>query len=351
MNQLHRLVWRNRIGRIMNPGPLFKAIILSCAMSVLAMPQNRPAPTVPGEESQFPVSQTLVPQNHVPPNQAPQVPAQELSVLPAPTPLPQNANEYVRQAIEHEVAELDRDHTHWRYHLHREDEKNNVDRDVIETSQGSLARTLLLWGKPLTAEQRQKDEERMRKLVSDPEERAQRAKRDKEDDEKVRKMLRAISQAFTFTYVGEESGAVRLSFVPNPHYDPPSMELRIFRSLNGKLWIDRTQNRLARVEGALFEDVNFGWGILGRLYKGGTFMVEQRYIGEGHWEVVSEEVNMVGRAVLFKTISRKQKQALSDFRRMPDSITLSQAYDLLQKESGSVSANGEHVTLQPQGKN
>src|SRR5713101_7166078 len=188
------LAGSNRIGRIMNPRPLFKAIIFSCAMSVLAMPQNWPAATAPGEESQVPAPQTLipqnhVPQNHVPQNQAPQTPAQELSILPAPTPVPQNANEYVRQAIEHEVAELDRDHTHWRYHLHREDEKNNVDRDVIETSQGSLARTLLLWGKPLTAEQRQKDEERMRKLVSDPEERTQRAKREKEDDEKVRKML------------------------------------------------------------------------------------------------------------------------------------------------------------------
>jgi hypothetical protein len=339
----------------MNPGPLFKTIIFSCAMSVLATPQNWPAATVPGQESQVQARRTLVVQNQALQkqtlqNQAPQSPAQPTS-SPAPTPLPRNANDYVRQAIEHEVAELDRDHTHWRYHLHREDEKNNVDRDVIETSEGSLARTLLLWGKPLTAEQRQKDEERMRKLVSDPEERAQRAKREKEDDEKVRKMLRAISQAFIFTYAGEESGLVQLSFVPNPHYDPPSLELRIFRSLNGKLCIDRAQNRLARVEGTLFEDVNFGWGILGRLYKGGIFMVEQQYIGDGHWEVVSEEVNMVGRAVLFKTISRKQKQALSNFRRMPDSITMSQAYALLHTESGSVSADSQHATLQPQGKN
>jgi hypothetical protein len=331
----------------MNPGPLCRAVLFSCAMATLAIPQNR----APGQETQVQAPRAVLSQNLVTQNQAPQTPAQDLSNLPTPTPLPQSANEYVRQAIEHEVAELDRDHTHWRYHLHREDEKNNVDRDVIETSQGSLARTLLLWGKPLTAEQRQKDEERMRKLVSDPEERAQRAKREREDDEKVRKMLRAISQAFIFTYVGEESGVVRLSFVPNPHYDPPSLELRIFRSLNGKLWIDRAQNRLVRVEGTLFEDVSFGWGILGRLYKGGTFLVDQQYIGDGHWDVVSEEVNMVGRAVLFKTISRKQKQALSNFRRMPDSITLSQAYDLLQKGAGSVSANGQHAPLQPEGKN
>ena len=259
---------------------------------------------------------------------------------PAPSPqvpasLPQNANEYVRQMIEHELSALRDDHTHWRYHHHREDEKNNYDRDVIETTQGSLARTLLRWGKPLTAEQRQEDDQRMRKLVSDPEEQSQRAKRERDDDEKIEKMLRAISQAFIFKYEGEEGGLLRLSFVPNQHWEPPSLELRIFRSLKGTLWSDLSANRLAGIDGTLIEDVSFGWGLLGRLYKGGTFKVTQRDVGEGHWTVVSEEVNINGRAILFKTISRKQREIFTNFSRVPDSITLSQAYEMLQKPAAA----------------
>jgi hypothetical protein len=300
---------------VMNPGPLFKATLF-----VLAL--------------------------------LPAVAAAQSPVSPAPASLPANANEYVRQMIDNELAELNRDHTHWRYHHHREDEKNNYDRDVIETPQGSLARTLLRWGKPLTAEQREEDDQRMRKLVSDPEERAQRAKREKEDDEKVEKMLRAISQAFTFKYDGEENGLLRLSFVPNPHWDPPSLELRIFRSLKGNLWSDLAANRLAGIDGTLFEDVSFGWGILGRLYKGGTFKVTQKDIGEGHWTVVSEEVNMTGRAVLFKTITRKQREIFTDFTRVPDSITMPQAYEMLQKPPARVSANNQRAPANPtSGKN
>jgi hypothetical protein len=325
----------------MNHGPLCKAVILLCVTAAVAWPQSLPLPT-PGPEAQF-----QSPHNQAPPSQVQQTPAAQLA-LPALPPLPQDANEYVSQAIEHELAEQASDHARWRYHYHREDEKNNTDRDVIETSEGSLARTLLVWGHPLTADQRQKDLERMRKQVTDVEERARIAKRNKEDDEKVGKMLRAIPKALTFTYSGEENGLVKLAFVPNPHYEPPTMEQKIFRSLSGTLYIHRAQNRLAGVEGTLFEDVNFGWGILGRLYKGGTFKVMMQDLGDGHWEQGSEEVNMIGRAVLFKTITRKQKEVYTDYHRMPDSITMSQAFEILQKESGSVSVSSAQAAVQSQ---
>jgi hypothetical protein len=255
-----------------------------------------------------------------------------------PSSLPADPNVYVTQAIGHEIAALDKDHTYWRYHLHREDDKNNFDRDVIETKDGNLARTLLLWGRPLNPQERVSDQERMHRQVSDLDERAKHAKHEREDGAKARQMLRLLPQAFIFKYAGEQYGLVRLSFVPNPHFDPPNFEARVFRSLQGTLWIDRAAMRLAGVEGTLFEDVNFGWGLLGHLNKGGTFCVKQRDVGDGHWDVVSEEVNMVGRAVIFKTITRKQKQILSDFHRVPDSMTIEQAYQLLQKDSSSAAA-------------
>lgn len=332
----------------MNPGPLCKAVVFSCFMAAFAAPQEQAS--APQLAAQIQVPQPELPPAEATPAQAQPSHASHANPL-ALTPLPGSANEYVSQAIEHEVAEQTRDHSHWRYRYHREDEKSNLDRDVIGTSEGSLARTLLLWGKPLTAEQRQEDEQRMRKLVSDPAERARRSKREREDDEKVMKMLRAIPQAFIFKYDGEENGLVRLSFTPSPHYDPPSMELRVFRSLNGHLWIDRTQNRLAQIDGTLTEDVNFGWGILGRLYKGGTFKVVQNDVGGGHWEPVFEEVNMTGRAVLFKTITRKQKEVLTDFRKMPDFITMSQAFEMLQKDSNPASVSSAHAAPRPAGKN
>jgi len=257
-------------------------------------------------------------------------------------PLPQDPGAYVRQSIQHELACQDNDHSHWRYRFHREDEKYNYDRDVIDAKDGEIARTVLLNGLPLTQDDRQRDEDRMKKLVEDPEIRAKRDKRMRDDDEKARQMLRAIPDAFLFKYDGEENGMVRLTFTPNPHFVPPTRELQVFRAMTGKVWIARGPDRLAGIEGTLFEDVTFGWGLLGRLNKGGTFKVKQRDVGEGHWVVTSLDVNMFGKALLFKTINARQKEYRTDFHRLPDTITMAQAYELLEKsENNPVSANNE----------
>src|SRR5689334_17771956 len=127
-------------------------------------------------------------------------------------PLPKEATQLVKDAIKHQIEADAADHTHWRYHIHREDEKGSQDRDVIDTKDGQIARTLLINGQPLTPEQRSADELRMKKLVDDPSERAKRDKRAKEDESKAAQMFKAIPDAFVFKYEGAENGQVRLSF-------------------------------------------------------------------------------------------------------------------------------------------
>ena len=267
--------------------------------------------------------------------------------LPA---LPEDATQYARQAIQHQMLADSADHTHWRYRIHREDDKGTQERDVIDTKEGQIARTLLINGQPLTTEQRADDEARMKKLVEDASERAKRAKRMKEDEDKGTQMFKAIPDAFIFKYDGAENGQVLLSFFPNPHYDAPTRELQVFRSMSGKMWIDRAEGRLSRMDGSLFEDVTFGWGLLGRLNKGGTFSISQVRVAADHWEIVGLDVKMTGHAVIFKSINVKQMQRLTDFRRVNDDLTISQAYQMLEKGEHSISAENQPSANAP-GKN
>jgi hypothetical protein len=266
-------------------------------------------------------------------------------------PLPQDATEYVRDIIHHQLEADATDHSHWRYRIHREDDKGTQDRDVIDTKEGQLARTLFINGQPLSTEQRSADQARMKKLVDDASERAKREKRAKDDEDKLTQMVKAIPDAFIFKYDGAENGQVRLTFFPNPHYSAPNRELQVFRSLSGKMWVDRAGRRLTRMDGSLFEDVTFGWGLLGRLNKGGTFTVTQSRVSEDHWEVVSLDVRMTGHAVIFKSINVKQSQRLSDFRRVSDTLTIAEAYQLLEKGEHPVSAENQPAPAKPPSKN
>lgn len=273
--------------------------------------------------------------------------AQMADTLP---PLPKDANQFVKDAIKHQLEADAADHTHWRYHIHREDERGSQDRDVIDTKDGQIARTLLINGQPLTPEQRTADEARMKKLVDDPSERAKRDKRAKDDEDKVAQMFKAIPDAFIFKYEGAEDGQVRLSFFPNPHYEAPTRELQVFRSMSGKMWIDRAGLRMTRLDGSLFEDVTFGWGLLGRLNKGGAFSVTQNRVADDHWEIVSLDVRMSGHAVVFKTINVKQLQRITGFHRISDTMTISEAYQLLEKGDAPVSAENQAGTVDSLGK-
>jgi hypothetical protein len=75
--------------------------------------------------------------------------------------------------------------------------------------------------------------------------------------------------------------------------------------MEGTVWLDMEQKRLVRMSGVLTSDVKFGWGVLGHLAKGGTFVVEQREVGKGHWELTRLDVDMNGKALFFKTIEVK----------------------------------------------
>ena len=87
--------------------------------------------------------------------------------------------------------------------------------------------------------------------------------------------------------------------------------------------------------------MTFGWGLLGRLNKGGTFSVKQSRVGDDHWEIVALDVKMSGHAVIFKTINVRQLQRMTEFHRISDNMTISQAYQLLEKGDSTVSAENQ----------
>ena len=54
--------------------------------------------------------------------------------------------------------------------------------------------------------------------------------------------------------------------------------------MGGTIWIDARSTRLVRLEGRIQENVDFGFGILGRLYQGGWFRLQRVQVSPTDWK-------------------------------------------------------------------
>ena len=123
------------------------------------------------------------------------------------------------------------------------------------------------------------------------------------------RLFNILPEVFVFAYAGRQGDLVTLTFRPNPNFQPPSMEARVFHSMQGELTVDTKQDRLTAISGHLMADVKFGGGLLGHLDKGGKFEVRQAEVAPGQWEMIVLGVDMKGKALLFKTIGVQRDRA------------------------------------------
>ena len=93
--------------------------------------------------------------------------------------------------------------------------------------------------------------------------------------------------------------------------------------------IDPAAERFVRVEGKLCRDVDFGWGIFGHISRGGSFSLEQQVVGHDQWAITTLALHYTNRRLLLITSRVDSVTKASNFRCIPDDLTLPQALGLL----------------------
>jgi hypothetical protein len=264
--------------------------------------------------------------------------------------LPSDANQLVREVIDNELKVSDQDHTHWMYEQHSQDREKTTVKKVVETKACSVDFTVSVNGKPLTAEERQKEDDRLRKLVTDPDEQQKKMKAAQQDAEKATEMFKMLPEAFLYQYSGKPGSLVKLTFIPNPKFHPPTREAQVFHAMEGTMWVNAREKRLSELDGQLSQEVQFFGGLIGHLDKGGRFDVKRTELAPGHWETTQLNVHMNGKVIIFKTINLQQSDSMSHFRRVPTDLSPVQAAELLKKEgvagtSSELAATGAHTRV------
>jgi hypothetical protein len=255
--------------------------------------------------------------------------------------LPANPNDLVRKAVQNEVNTPSVDNTEFHSWKMRQVKPNRTSvRQFVETPDGLLARTLTIDDKPLSNEERSKEEARINRLL-DPKQMQAKRKQQNEDESRTKRMVAALPDAFIYQYTGteEKNGhtLVNLKFTPNPKFSPPTREALVYQGMEGTMVVDATAMRMAKIDGTMVKDVSIGWGIIGHLDKGGQFIVEQAEVDKGDWEITKMRLNFTGKALIFKSIRIDETDVSTDFRKVPK-MTVAQALDFLKKadQNGAV---------------
>jgi hypothetical protein len=253
----------------------------------------------------------------------------------------------VRRAVQNEIAAANST-SHFEFRGTKTTSKGSATRLYVETKEATAGLVIAYNGVPLTPDQRRDEESRIDRFVSNPEELQKKRQQERENNERTMRITSALPDAFIYEYAGEEPGSpgigrvgtllVKLTFHPNPHYEPPSRVEEILTGMKGFLLIDTNRYRLAAIDGTLFKEVGFGWGILGHLDKGGRFVVHQQEVGDNSWEFTSLTLHFTGRVMLFKSLVVDSTEVFDGFKQVPSDLTFAQALDLLKKDSQNLAA-------------
>jgi len=254
-------------------------------------------------------------------------------------------------AVQNEIKAASDDSARFLFRGTKTTSQGSTTRLYVETREATAGLVIAYNGKALTPEQRRAEEARVERFIQHPEELKKKREQERTDADRTLRIVRSLPDAFLFEYAGEEQGSegigragellVKLKFRPNPHYQPPSHVEEVLTGMQGYVLIDAAHYRLASIDGTLFKEVGFGWGILGHLDQGGRFTVQQQELGDNLWEISSMSVSFTGKILLFKNLSISSTETFTGFKRVPSDLTFAQAVELLKKEEASVDANVE----------
>ncbi|HUS18949.1 MAG TPA: hypothetical protein VMZ25_04820 [Terriglobales bacterium] len=255
--------------------------------------------------------------------------------MAAQAPAVIDAQALVRRAALNAAAGAQDTNKLFMYRAQKESTSGTALRDMVETREVILARTLTWNGRALTTEERAKEDAKLDELVRDQEELDKKRADQAADRRRTLELVRALPEALIYRYDGMEMvngrETVRLRFRPNPDFSPTSKETYGLKSAAGTLWVDRAQIQIVRMEAELTENVYIGWGILGHINKGGRLELEQTLLPGNAWRISKLNLDATGKAFFFKTLRIKQRQSGWGYRPVPNNLSIAQAVAALKR--------------------
>jgi len=252
---------------------------------------------------------------------------------------PANATDEPRQAAEIVRRSIERSRGAWQAlrdytfvqttEKRRKDGDGKVTRTESETEEVLIiegqpfSRVIARNGKPLSAEEQQKERDRMdaeikKRLGETPDERAARLKAYEEDRKRRGAILDEIPKAFDFKLAGSAVVDDRPVYIvdayPHPGYRGTHKYSKYLPKLKGRLWIDKQDYHWAKLEAESIDTVSVGW-ILARIQEGSKLVLVQKRFGPDTWFPQFVSLDAVARVLLVKKMGMQVITQFSDYKK------------------------------------
>jgi hypothetical protein len=234
------------------------------------------------------------------------------------------AKAWAVDAAANEIAIIEHRGSYLRYRQRIIDAKGDELRDVIETKDGTVARLIMRDNRPLTAEEDQNERGRLDSLLTHPNDFSRHAKSQAESKKIAIDLIKLMPDAMLYSYApGQPQTAnapareVVLDFAPNPAFHPPNLYSEGLLGLRGRIWIDASTKEIVRIEGEIFQSINWGWGMLAHIYPGGKIDLEQMAASGPRWNMTQFHEQVTVKALMVKTMKVHSEGETSCFQALP----------------------------------
>jgi hypothetical protein len=195
--------------------------------------------------------------------------------------------------------------------------------EIMELYGEQVQRLIAKDDKPLSERDSTKEEERIGKLTGkrrneSAEERAKRQAEEEKQREKNREFVREVADAYEFRLAGSETLDGRDNWViagePRPGFQAHLKEAQMLSKFHGRLWIDKSDLQLAKMDVEAIDTVSFGW-VLARIHKGTRLVFEQTRVNGEVWLPQHISLKFDARVALFKGYNEIDEETFHDYKK------------------------------------
>jgi len=195
--------------------------------------------------------------------------------------------------------------------------------EIVEIYGEQVRRLIEKDDKPLDTKEAAKEEDRIQKIIDkhkneSDDDRRKRLEKEAKRREEGRRFVSEVADSHDFKLIGTELVGGREAWVidgdPRPGYDPQDKGAKFVTKFRGRLWIDKDDMQLSKMDIEAVDTVSFGW-FLARIHKGTRVTYEQLRVNDEIWLPGHLTYKFDARVALLKGFNVDGEQAYRDYKK------------------------------------